>query len=112
MTAVTTLQTQSYSVSHRDAGPREKSRRYWTWALFGSAVGGAIAGVCGLFIGLVSLLGLTDSRSALAVVGTLMVAVSFPLFLLAAHCLDRIHAIDWEIRLEYCREHGLSDIDR
>ena len=92
----------SVSVHHR-------RQMNWTAALIISASLGALSGVCGIVIGAASLLGLTHSMKGISSLTTILIVIAFPLLMLAAHCLDRLDDIEHEIRLEYCREHGLTD---
>lgn len=89
----------------------EQRERRWTAVLFVLVMLGAISGLGGLAIGGLSLLGVIDSNTGLPLFGTLLNAASFPLFFLAAHCMDKADAADKAIRREYCRQHGMKDDD-
>mgnify|MGYP003460592805 CR=1 FL=1 len=89
----------------------EQSERRWTFGLFFAAVLGAIAGLGGLAIGGLSLVGAIDPNTRLVTVGTLLIVAAFPLFFLGAHCIDKADAVDKAIRREYCRQHGMQDED-
>jgi hypothetical protein len=88
----------------------EMSLRRWTAGLLISAVLGGLTGLTGLGIGALSILGVAHETSVVTL-GTLSIALSFPLLILAAHCLDKVDACDKAIRLERCRKTGFKDGD-
>jgi len=55
-----------------------------------TTVSAAVTGIFGLALAGASLLSILDSRSRLGFMGTILLAVTFPLLVLAAHCLDKI----------------------
>ena len=59
----------------------------------------AITGIFGLTLAGASLLRIIDSRSELGFIGTILLAVTFPLLVFAAHCLDRIEDANREHRV-------------
>lgn len=109
MTTATAIPHIGRQISSLPRTRLERSLRSWNIALFISALLGAVSGLGGLVIGFISLVGLTDREQGLSILGTLLIVASFPLFILAAHCLDKTGEIDKAIRLEYCRQHGLND---
>jgi hypothetical protein len=95
---------------HDFAGrPLKSSLRRWNVGLFISTLFGLVFGLGGLTIGFLTISELLSSSTTLYVISTLFIGASFVLFGIAAHCLDRVDAADKAIRLEYCRQHGLSD---
>jgi hypothetical protein len=64
--------------------------RKWVFYMLTTTVTATITGIFGLALAGMSLLRIADSRSELGFVGTILLAVTFPLLVLAAHCLDRI----------------------
>lgn len=87
----------------------QQGLRLWTSGLLASAIAGGAAGLGGLAIGILSITGFIQSGAELSAPGSVLVAISFPLLILAAHCIDRVAAADKAIRLEYCRQNGLND---
>ena len=83
----------------------------WMAGLVVSSVLGTFSGFGGMMIGLLSLLGLLGDGSSLPTVGTWLIVMVFPLFVGAAHALDKIHEAENAMRREYCRKHGLRDED-
>lgn len=61
----------------------------------GSICLGLLSGIGGLVIGFVSWLGLVGQ--GLRIGGTLMMMAAFPLFIVAAHCMDRVDAVNKEV---------------
>ena len=111
MTTVTAINEVNGAAAESNATPTHQSLRRWTAGLFVSAVLGALAGLAGLAIGLLTLLELILPTTTVYATGTVLIGSSFILFGLAAHCLDRSDAADKAIRLEYCKQHGLKDED-
>jgi hypothetical protein len=72
----------------------------------------------GLLLAGVSLLRLIDSGSHLALAGTLLLMVTFPLLVFSAHCLDRIEDANRANRMASYRQMvygsstGIADVDR
>lgn len=87
----------------------QQGLRLWTTGLLASAIAGGAAGLVGLAIGTLSITDLAQSGTDLSTLSSVLVAISFPLFILAAHCIDKVAAADMAIRLEYCRQNGLND---
>jgi len=80
----------------------------WFALMLVSGAVAAGAGISGLILGLTAW-ELANSR--LSTSAALLLAISFPLLFLMAHCMDKIGEIEKAIRLEYCRKHGLHDED-
>ena len=93
--------------SETDTGLR-RSRTNWFALMLvsGAAAGGA--GITGLILAAVAW---EFPGSSLPLAATFLIAVSFPLFFLMAHCMDKIGKIEKAIRLEYCRQNGLRNED-
>lgn len=84
-----------------------RNRKFWK---IGILISGSLGNICG-FLGLLSsfesFFGVT--KQSLSGIGTVLIAASFPLLFLAAHCMDKSGEIEKAIRLNYCRQHGLKD---
>ena len=89
----------------------ERERAYWTMGLMSSASLGAIAGLSGILIGAASFVGLASGMRWTSSLVTWLIVISFPLFVLAAHCLDRLDDVEKRIRAEYCKQHGLKETE-
>ena len=88
---------------------RRKSR--WAGCLFISSLSAMFTGVTGLTFGGLSLLHVTGISNSLQTICTLLIAVTFPLMAVVAHCLDKIDRVDQELRSERCLRHGSADMD-
>lgn len=82
----------------------ERRLRRWTTGLLVSSIVGTLAGLNGLAIAAVTLLESPGQWSLLSALGTALLAATFPLFFLAAHCLDKIDQTKNAIGLEYLAE--------
>jgi hypothetical protein len=71
---------------------RRKQR--WTAALFIGAVLGVITGCVGLVISALNLFGFLTRYEGVVRLGTLLVALAFPLMMFGAHAMDKIAEID------------------
>lgn len=80
-----------------DARKRKTRTNRWQFVLIISVSIALLFAVAGLFISGLAYLGLVEHARILSRIGTIMIVVSAPLFILAAHCLD-------EIRFETKRE--------
>ncbi len=89
--------------------PLQKSLRRWTAGLLLPSVLGFVSGFGGLAISGLGIAGLVDPDTDLATLGTVFVAISFPFFILAAHCIDRVAAADKAVRIENCRRLGMKE---
>ena len=111
MTTVTAMNKIDQGLTDRNRTPKQQTLRRWTAGLFVSAFLGVVSGFGGLALGFLTMGGLVVTSTGLYTFGTVLIGASFIMFGLAAHCLDRADAADKEIRLEYCRQHGLKDDD-
>ena len=93
--------------SETDTGLR-RSRTNWFALMLLSGAGAVGAGITGLILGVVAW---EVPGSGLSPAATILLAISFPLLFLLAHCMDKIGEIEKAIRLNYCRQHGLRDED-
>jgi hypothetical protein len=87
----------------------EKAHSRWTIGLFLSATIGTLAGLLGLVINGLFLIGVMERTGKISLIATWLIVAAFPLLMLAAHCLDRADAARRSLRLEYCRRHGLKN---
>ena len=78
---------------HHD-GSYLRVHRKWVFYMLTTTITAAITGIFGLALAGASLLHLIDSRSVLGFAGTILLATTFPLLVVAAHCLDRIEDIN------------------
>jgi hypothetical protein len=109
MTTVTAIDEIGGSLLNRSTTPAQRSLRRWNAGVFVSAVLGAVSGLVGLTIGFLTLLEIFVPSTKLYTISTVLLGASFILFGLVAHCIDRADAADKARRLEYCRQHGLTD---
>lgn len=109
MTTVTAIDEIGGSLLNRSTTPAQRSLRRWNAGVFVSAVLGAVSGLVGLTIGFLTLLEIFVPSTKLYTISTVLLGASFILFGLAAHCIDRADVADKARRLEYCRQHGLTD---
>lgn len=79
----------------------------WKFTLLFSSLLGGICLLVGTTLGLLSLLGLLTNYPMLDNFGTAMLAVGFPLLVLAAHSLDKAHDAETATRIEYCKRTGM-----
>jgi hypothetical protein len=87
-TVLTTLRPKYVDSSYR------RAHRKWVFYMLTTTITAAITGIFGLTLAGASLLRIIDSRSELGYTGTILLAVTFPLLVLAAHCLDRIEDVN------------------
>lgn len=69
-----------------------ESRDRWLTAFFISALAGVCSGVTGLIVGGLLLFGFLTQNKTLDRLETWMLILAFPLFIFAAHCLDKVAA--------------------
>lgn len=81
-----------------ERGRLERAKGRWTMGLFIAGRLAAISGLAGLSISGLSLLGFVNAGGIAAAAGTLALSGSFFLLMLAAHCVDKRHAVELEIR--------------
>lgn len=82
----------------------ERRLRRWTTGLLVCSIAGTIAGLNGLAIAAVTLLEAPGQSSLLSALGAALLAATFPLFFLAAHCLDKIDQTRNAIGREHLEE--------
>jgi hypothetical protein len=87
-TVLTTLAPKYSDSSYR------RVHRKWVFYMLSTTVTATITGIFGLTLAGASLLGLVGSSSRLGFAGSVLLAVTFPLLVLAAHCLDRIEDVN------------------
>ena len=75
-----------------------RDKRNWDLCLLVSLTSAAVTGIFGLVLSGAVLVELIPHEGMLSIFGSLLLAVSFPLLVLAAHCLDRIDEIKHAIR--------------
>ena len=73
-------------------------RKLWIWRamLCGTGAAATMTGIAGIGITIIWLAVPTDT--VLRTTGTILVTAFFPLLLLAAHCLDRIEAVEKDLK--------------
>ena len=76
-----------------------RSKRRWQVWLFASAAAAAVTAALGLALSAASLFRLISNSGTLSTAASILLAVSFPLLLCAAHCLDRIDELKTAIRV-------------
>lgn len=87
--------------------PLFRQRRMWRIGILLSGGLGILLSFVGILLSFETYTGLTGR--SVSSVGTLLLAASFPLLFLAAHCMDKVRDLDKCIRLEYCRRHGFEE---
>ena len=76
----------------------QQSLYRWTACLVVSGGLGAVAAVSALVIGIISIAGPGEGSTDLSTLSKALVAVCFPVFIFAAHCMDRVDAARRAIR--------------
>jgi hypothetical protein len=109
MTTVIAVNEIEHGMTSTTMTSIERSLKRWTAGLFLSAILAAVSGLAGFTIAVMTFGGYVVPHTNLYALGTVFIGVSFILFGLAAHCLDKAAAADKAIRLEYSRKHGLKD---
>jgi hypothetical protein len=66
-----------------------------------------VSGICGLAIGAASIFDLIDSHSWISIFGTLLLCLSFPLMIVAAHFMDKLSDLRKAARIESCKKTGM-----
>lgn len=84
-----------------------RSKEHWTAILFATGGLGTAAGLVGIIVSIVAAIGVSGTR--LSSIGAAFVAAAFPLFILAAHSMDKIADANKSIRLDRCRRNGLDE---
>jgi len=109
MTTDAFAQITGRAASTQEDDPLSQSKRRWKAAFLSSATLGSIAGVSGIWINALFVFGIAENKGAIGLVGIWLLVIAFPLLFLSAHCLDKVDSVERQIRLEYCKRHGLSD---
>ena len=86
-----------------DTSYRTEHRR-WVIYMLTSTTLAILTAFFGLLLAGVSLLRLIDPESHVALAGTLLLMVTFPLLVLSAHCLDRIEEANRAHRMASYRQ--------
>jgi hypothetical protein len=87
-TVLTTLAPKYSDSSYR------RVHRKWVFYMLTTTITATLTGIFGLTLAGASLLGLVGSSSRLGFAGSVLLAVTFPLLVLAAHCLDKIEDVN------------------
>ena len=109
MTTVNAINNIGYSSTDAGAPLTSRTLRRWTAALFLSVLFGAVSGLGCVVVGFVTLGEFVVASTGFYTTGTILLGLTFVLFGLAAHSLDKVDAADKAMRLDYCRRHGLRD---
>lgn len=80
-----------------DSGLRLR-RRKWAKGLIASVSAACVTGLFGLLFAAASLLHFVAWSGRVSATSTILLAVSFPLLIVAAHCLDKMDEINHAIR--------------
>lgn len=73
---------------------KNKKQNYWTFILLFAATIGILSGLTGLLLSALAFFEKTDSAAFDGRLGALLIAVSFPFIMLAAHALDKWNESD------------------
>ena len=92
-----------------EISPLNAAQSMWTDVLLVSAGLGTAAIVCGFGIAAVSSLGLIPAHGGVALLGTILLLLAFPILGLVAHCMDKLDDLKRVARKKFCRRYGLSD---
>lgn len=95
-------------VSELDISAR-RARRCWISVLLVVSILLAVSGSFGLALAGASLLHVAGGTGALSVIGVAMLAITFCLLVIAAHCLDRIDDANRRIRVAACKRRIFGD---
>jgi hypothetical protein len=85
------------------------ARRTWLKCLLVSCIAAAVTGIFGLVLSAASMLGVISAANLLTSVGVVLLVVTFPILVFAAHCLDRIEDISRARRLASYRKMIFGD---
>ncbi len=86
----TVLSSTYFQESAEAAAQRKNRASRWQFILIISVSIALLFIVGGLFISGLAYLGLVEHAKIMSRIGTLMIVISAPLFILSAHCLDEI----------------------
>lgn len=94
-------------IDHRSFGT------VWTWWHAGAALGllgGLLAGIIGFFLAILKSAEGNDIASAdISRMATILIVLTIPMMMFGAVCLDKIEDIEKARRIEYCKQHGMTD---
>lgn len=85
---------------------KELSNNYWTIWHVGAGIGllgGMLVLFCGAFLTIFQFFYSENPH------GSWLFAVVLPLWVIGAHCFDKIEELDKARKIEYCRQHGMTD---
>lgn len=94
-----------------EVSPLDAAQSMWTDILLVSSGLGTATIVCGFGIAAVSALGLIPAHGGVALLGTILLLLAFPVLGLVAHCMDKLDDLKREARKEFCRRFGLSEAE-
>jgi len=103
--AVSNIEVHVMRADHSSRLHRQQSM--WMTALVTSGSLGAITGVSAILIGTGSFFGLSKEIKGISSLLTVLIIIAFPMFVIAAHCLDRLDDVERSIRIEYCNATGV-----
>jgi hypothetical protein len=89
-----------------------RGRKRWLTALLAGSIAAIFTGVTGLVLAGASLLRVISPSGGLAVFGTILLAVTFPLLIFSAHCLDKIEDTNREQRMANLKQRIFTNSDR
>jgi len=76
-----------------------RRHRFWMMSLTLCCLSASIFGLIGLTLALLSLLNMISAAGRGGTLGNVLLAITLPLMVFAAHCLDRIDETNHEIRV-------------
>ena len=79
-----------------------RTLRLWSGGLMVSGVIGVFSGVTGLLLNLMFLLGIAENKGLMGILSIWLLVLAFPMLWLTSHCLDKIDALDKQIRTARC----------
>jgi len=82
------------------------SKKRWQICLFAGAA--AVTSTFGLMLSAASLIGAIRSNGTMSIAGRVLLAISFPMLIFAAHCLDKIDEIKATIRAKSYQQYVLD----
>src|SRR5215216_7042214 len=103
--AVSNIEVHVVQADHSSRIHRQQAM--WMTALITSAFLGALTSVSAILIGSASFFGLSREIKGISSLVTVLIIIAFPMFVIAAHCLDRLDDVERSIRIEYCNATGV-----
>jgi|KBSMisStaDraftv2_1062788.scaffolds.fasta_scaffold336720_2 hypothetical protein len=92
----------------RDEDTSIRSKKRWQICLFAGAAAAAVTSTFGLMLSAASLIGAIQSNGRMSIAGTVLLAISFPMLIFTAHCLDKIDQIKTAIRVRSYQKYLLD----